>query len=288
MTYLLTEVPPMPTFIKAGIGKFQPGKQHFYRTFHLFDFIFVKEGTLYIEEKGIQYTLHRGDYLILVPGRLHGGPKPCQVKTEFYWAHFSFPHDFHLSDRQEVDWSTILKKRNTFLTPDVFQLALQQQGSFRRRDQAMALFETLLQPNASNDPAERMRQQLYFFDFLIHVQQESLQVPSSAQQVAHKTMKYVQEHALDEPFLVKNMAAELLYHPDYITRSMKRVTGMTPNQYMTHHRLTLAKEMLQQGEYHLQAVAQECGFTDVSYFSRVFKQREGVTPGEYRRLSGKK
>lgn len=288
MTYILTEIPPMPTFIKAGIGKFQPGKQHFYRTFHLFDFIFVKEGTLYIEESGIQYTLRKGDYLILVPERLHGGYKACREKTEFYWAHFSFAQEHQLSTREEVDWSTILKQRNTFLTPDIFQLALRQHGSFQRPDQAASLFETLLQPNASNDPAERMRQQLHFFNFMIHAQKESLQVPSSAQEVAHKSMRYMQEHPLDQPFLVKNMAEDLLFHPDYIARSMKKVTGLTPNQYMTQHRLTLAKEMLQQGEYHLQAVAQECGFTDVSYFSRVFKQREGMTPGEYRRLSGKK
>lgn len=285
--FLRTEVPPVPTFIKAGIATFQKGQQHFQRTFHLFDFIFVTKGTLYIGENGKQFALQAGDYLFLRPGFPHGGYQPCEEETVYYWAHFQFHHQTEVSDLEEVDWSSILQQHNTFTTPDIFALTLKQQAGFRQPSQAAAMFQALLQPNTSNDPAEKMRQQLYFFDFLIYLQKETLQVPTSAQEVARRATAYIHNFPLDRPFLVRTMAETLLYHPDYLTRAMKRVTGFTPNQYMTRHRLQLAKERLQEGEHHLQAIAQECGFSDVSYFSRIFKKTEGMTPGAYRRMSRK-
>ncbi|MCJ7843646.1 hypothetical protein MUB24_22820 [Lederbergia sp. NSJ-179] len=42
-----------------------------------------------IKEDGYQYTLKRGDYLILSSGKFHKGYRPCMEETHFNWLHFS-------------------------------------------------------------------------------------------------------------------------------------------------------------------------------------------------------
>ncbi|MGM7628888.1 AraC family transcriptional regulator [Serratia marcescens] len=43
--------------------------------------------------------------------------------------------------------------------------------------------------------------------------------------------------------------------------------------------------MLKKYRFRLEEVANRCGFTDVNYFCRVFKQKTGLTPSQYRSLS---
>lgn len=43
--------------------------------------------------------------------------------------------------------------------------------------------------------------------------------------------------------------------------------------------------MLKKYRFRLEEVASRCGYTDVNYFCRVFKQKTGLTPSQYRALS---
>ncbi len=49
-----------------------------------------------------------------------------------------------------------------------------------------------------------------------------------------------------------------------------------------------ARTLLRESEIPIAAVASECGFPDNNYFSRLFHQKEQMTPREYRLLNRKK
>ena len=53
------------------------------------------------------------------------------------------------------------------------------------------------------------------------------------------------------------------------------------NNYITAVRLTEAVNMLNMGEYNIGEIATATGFSDQSYFSKVFSARYGVPPSEY-------
>lgn len=55
----------------------------------------------------------------------------------------------------------------------------------------------------------------------------------------------------------------------------------TPNKYITSKKMELAKKLLLAGFFSCQDVAEECGFSDCYYFSKLFKQVEGLSPTEY-------
>lgn len=72
------------------------------------------------------------------------------------------------------------------------------------------------------------------------------------------------------------------YHPFYISKVLKDKRGITLKQYIISYRLKLAKRMLELTDKSAAEIAEECGFTDASYFTKTFKSTFGETPKEYR------
>jgi len=58
---------------------------------------------------------------------------------------------------------------------------------------------------------------------------------------------------------------------------------ITPKQYIIGLRLDKAKQILSGGEMKISEVAEECGFTNPYHFTRFFKEKVGINPGEYMR-----
>ena len=57
--------------------------------------------------------------------------------------------------------------------------------------------------------------------------------------------------------------------------------GRTPKKFIIEKRLEKAKNIIDEGNYmDLYEVAEETGFSDPLYFSRIFKQHCGVPPGQ--------
>ena len=92
---------------------------------------------------------------------------------------------------------------------------------------------------------------------------------------------YIRENVADE---ISNteIGAIFGYHPFYISRVLKERKGMTLRQYIIAYRLKQAKRLLQLTDKSAAEIAEECGFTDASYFAKTFKSTFGMTPKEYR------
>lgn len=73
------------------------------------------------------------------------------------------------------------------------------------------------------------------------------------------------------------------YHPVYLITRFTRIKAVSPTKLMIQLRLNQAKEMLTQTDMRLKDIADAVGYDDVSYFSRIFKEREGISPGSYRK-----
>ena len=92
---------------------------------------------------------------------------------------------------------------------------------------------------------------------------------------------YIRENCHDE---ISNteIGAIFGYHPFYISNVLKETKGVTLRQYIIAYRLKLSKRMLRETEKTTGEIADECGFTDASYFTKTFKAAFGETPKEYR------
>ena len=61
----------------------------------------------------------------------------------------------------------------------------------------------------------------------------------------------------------------------YLTRCFGQETGLAPVAYLNRYRVQRASEMLQHGQLSVIEIALACGFSDSSYFGRVFQRKTG-------------
>jgi len=74
-------------------------------------------------------------------------------------------------------------------------------------------------------------------------------------------------------------------HPTYLSRLFHHYTGCSFREYINRLRITKARRLLLNPSKSILEISCEVGFFDQSYFSRVFKTIEGVTPGQYRKVN---
>lgn len=69
-------------------------------------------------------------------------------------------------------------------------------------------------------------------------------------------------------------------------RRFRQATAMSPLDYVHTLRLEEAKQLLEASELPVEAIAQEVGYQDSSFFGRLFKRKAALTPAQYRRRFG--
>lgn len=86
---------------------------------------------------------------------------------------------------------------------------------------------------------------------------------------------------LTAPPALSEIARQVGVSPATVSRRFKAETGQTLPEFVNRSRVQLAKLYLQEDAPNLSAVAQSLGFSDASYFSKVFSRYAGMTPTEY-------
>ena len=83
--------------------------------------------------------------------------------------------------------------------------------------------------------------------------------------------------------MLDTLAAYVGTNHTYLSRFLKEVHGVNFSEWVTGLRIAKAKElMLENPKERLEEVAYAAGFSSLSYFSKVFSHREGVSPARWR------
>ena len=83
---------------------------------------------------------------------------------------------------------------------------------------------------------------------------------------------------------ISQLAAMYNVSRSFFSTTFKSETGVSPKEYLCAIRIANAKEYLANSSYSIMEIAKLCGYNDVFYFMRHFKERESVTPSQYREL----
>ncbi len=84
---------------------------------------------------------------------------------------------------------------------------------------------------------------------------------------------------------LKTIAEDLSLNPSYLSSIFSKETGIPLTQYIKKARVEYAKKELSESTKSIDDIANECGYEDMNYFSRVFKSIEGKSPSEFRKAS---
>lgn len=94
-------------------------------------------------------------------------------------------------------------------------------------------------------------------------------------------LQYIQSHYTDEIDMAQ-VAGSAKISISECLRCFHKTIGVTPIQYVKQFRIQKAAELLLSTEKRISSIGAECGFLDISYFAKVFRELKGCTPGEYR------
>ena len=109
-------------------------------------------------------------------------------------------------------------------------------------------------------------------------------IPSSKPTVTEMAKKYIYDNYRTK-FGIKEICQSIGCSKSTLITAFKRDLGMTVNEYITEVRLGEAMRMLLAGDRTIGDIALSTGFSDQSYFSKVFSAKYGMPPSEYRMKS---
>jgi len=84
---------------------------------------------------------------------------------------------------------------------------------------------------------------------------------------------------------VKHLADAVHLSPGYLGDLLKKETGLNAQEHIHHYVIEEAKDILLHSNQSVSEIAFQLGFEYPQYFSRLFKQKTGTTPLEYRNLN---
>lgn len=100
--------------------------------------------------------------------------------------------------------------------------------------------------------------------------------------VIGKIKKYIDEH-LDEDLSRNTLAKVACLNPNYLARLFHSKTGDSLVDYITKRKMEKVKKLLLTTDLSVSQIALMLGYTNMPYFSKVFKKETGCSPIEYRR-----
>ena len=90
------------------------------------------------------------------------------------------------------------------------------------------------------------------------------------------------ESNLDSSLSLSTLAKLNNVSSSYLSTLFKKETGVTITNFINRKRIEKAEHLLKDSNLQVQTVAQNCGFLDVQYFSKIFKKYNGSSPKKYR------
>lgn len=107
------------------------------------------------------------------------------------------------------------------------------------------------------------------------------------QDISNYTIKraidYIRNH-YQEAISLEGVAAGLDITPEYLSTLFNREVGQNFTVFLKKFRISHAKRLLKGTDKKIYEIAAEVGYGDPKYFNRVFKEEEGISPGDYRSL----
>ena len=100
--------------------------------------------------------------------------------------------------------------------------------------------------------------------------------------IARDAYEYINEHYTEDCSLPR-LAEALSVSPNYLHTVFVRHVGLTPLEHVTQKRIERAKKLIMAGEQTMLEIALSLGFCSQSHFNKIFKEKVGITPVEYRK-----
>lgn len=149
------------------------------------------------------------------------------------------------------------------------------------------LKEMLLSQNSDRWPC---RSRSYLFEVLFCLARQEEEEERADQLLQYEGRSrlavdviYYLQSSYNQKITIEKLAEEFHTNRTTLLNDFKKYTGQSVNSYLIQLRLMMASTMLRDTQLPVEEICERTGFSDISYFSKVFKKKLYYTPSEYRR-----
>lgn len=121
-----------------------------------------------------------------------------------------------------------------------------------------------------------------FYSFLLDIPVNGEEEMSSEQAEFTKIAEYLEQH-LSEDITLGKITSEFAINRNKLNALFMEQTSMTCLSYLLNLRMDLAKIMLSKTELPIGEISVRVGYPDPNYFTKVFREKTGKTPSQFRR-----
>ncbi|WP_127584944.1 AraC family transcriptional regulator [Paenibacillus koleovorans] len=113
---------------------------------------------------------------------------------------------------------------------------------------------------------------------------ERLRERRAAEPLMHHAAAYIEQHACSPEFALGALADKLGIAGPQLTRRFQAAYGKAPVAYVTEVRLARARRLLVETDDTLDSIAEQCGYPNGFYLSRMFSRAMRLRPSAYRKM----
>ncbi len=256
-----------------------------------YELIVIADGMVHLQVNGKRLTLQAGDSLLMMPWESHTGWNPHEPQGRFFWVQFSCDpglNEFVLDRASELN--IVHAERTELRTAEILHedlLIVPRQFRNAQRYKLLGLFEELVETmnlpkgyfrfHATLLLGEMLR--LMANDFL---KQSHLDTSFPASYITFRELVNHLNNSHESDISKATLERVLDRKYEYLCQVFKRYAGTTIHHYIHQLRVQRAKYLLDNTAKSVKEIAEDVGYPDPFYFSRMFKKMEGVAPQHYR------
>ncbi|HPR33591.1 MAG TPA: AraC family transcriptional regulator [Prolixibacteraceae bacterium] len=236
------------------------------RTLNEFQVNYITEGSGILETKQGKFRINPGSVLILFPGMWHRY-KP-DSKTGWTEHYIGFNGEF----------TRHLFRQPLFTTNNpVIKVGFHESLLYEFNQIIQLVKEE--RPGFQHECAGKL---VYILGRIVSLSKNSEFANREMERTIRRACLYLRDH-VHHYTNIEELAAQLHVSYSYFRRMFKKYTGLSPYQYQLGLRIQQSKEMIRNSSKSIKEIAIEMGFESIHYFSRIYKEKEGVSPSQLRK-----
>lgn len=246
----------------SGHEKCQPSHSYGPAVRSAYMFHYIHRGKGIYRVHGREYSLKAGDLFYIVPG-----------EKIYYEADASDPWEYSWIGLRGMKFEDYISRTIFVQTPVAAIRSDVLPDLFIRLQEASKLENADLLFNACA------------YEFMFELTQQlplENRKPAAKEAYTEMILRYIEQN-FDRPITVQEIADRLALDRSYVHRLFKKKMQMSVKEYILSLRLADACSYLIYSDLSISEISRTVGYEDTLYFSRLFHQKKGCSPSEYRK-----